>query len=88
MNMGSEPCGRIVKWGLVSLCGRNGVELLLVVKSGRELLIEARKVEPCWGLRDSVEGLVTELEVVKLGLVAKEMKTLLPAGRTVVDETV
>jgi hypothetical protein len=91
INIGSNPCGRVVKWGLVSVGGRKGVELLLVMKSGRVLLLEVRKVEPGWGLRVRFEGL-TELEldgrVVKLGLVARDTKTLLPEGRADVDETV
>lgn len=81
-----------MKWGFVSLSGQNEVELLLVMKSGRVLLMEVRKVEAGWGLRVRFEGLIMEMElnglVVKLGLEARDMKTLLPEGRADVDESV
>lgn len=63
--------------------------LLLVVKSGRVLVMEVRKVEVVCGLRVRFEGLVGELEldgrVVKFGLVATDMKRALPVGRGVVE---
>jgi hypothetical protein len=62
------------------------------MKSGLVLLREVRKVEAVWGLSVRFEGLVTELElnglVVKLGLEARDTKTLLPEGRVDGDESV
>jgi hypothetical protein len=62
------------------------------MKSGLVLLMEVRKMEAVWGLSVRFEGLVAELElnglVVKLGLEARDMKTLLPEGRVDVDESV
>ena len=89
INIGSDPSGRVVKCGRGSLGGRKEVALLLVMKSGRVLVMEVRKVELVCGLRVRFEGLAGGLElkgrVVKFGLVAMDMKTPLPGGRGVVE---
>ena len=65
------------------------VTLLPVMKSGRVLVMEVRKVELVCGLRVRFEGLAGGLEldgrVVKFGLVAMDMKTALAEGRSVVE---
>lgn len=89
INIGSDPSGRVVKWGRASLGGRKEVTLLLVIKSGRVLVMEERKLELVCGLRVRFEGLAGGLElegrVVKFGLVDMDKKTALPEGRGVVE---
>jgi len=88
-NIGSNPSGRVVKCGRGSLGGLKDVALLFVMKSGRLLVMEVRKVELVCGLRVRFEGLAGGLElkgrVVKFGLVATDMKTAFPEGRSVVE---
>lgn len=62
INIGSDPCGRVVNWGLVSLGGQKEVALVPVINSGRVLVMEVRNVELGCGLSVRFEGLVSELE--------------------------